>query len=79
MFRAIAEDLSHLGGSSFLTEFGGCDTAEEVPTCIHIMNDADKTLQSWSAYDSFAQTGNEAGRAEAWKGMPARRPLGCGW
>lgn len=49
LFRSVQVDLSQLGGSAFLTEFGGCD---ESPTCDEQLNwgldAADQYLQSWA-------------------------------
>jgi hypothetical protein len=45
----VQTDLGQLGGSSFLTEFGGCDDS---PTCDEQLNwgldSADEFLQSWA-------------------------------
>lgn len=49
LFRSVKNDLVQLGGSAFLTEFGGCD---ESPTCDEQFNwgldSADEFLQSWA-------------------------------
>jgi hypothetical protein len=49
LFRSVQTDLAQLGGSAFLTEFGGCDGS---PTCDEQLNwgldAADQFLQSWA-------------------------------
>ncbi|CAF0900617.1 unnamed protein product [Rotaria sordida] len=49
VFRSIEIDLAQLGGSAFLTEFGGC---EDSPTCDEQLDwgldAADEFLQSWA-------------------------------
>jgi endoglycosylceramidase len=49
LFRSVQNDLIQLGGSAFLTEFGGCDDS---PTCDEQLNwgldGADQFLQSWA-------------------------------
>jgi endoglycosylceramidase len=49
LFRSVQTDLVQLGGSAFLTEFGGCD---ESPTCDEQLqwglDSADQFLQSWA-------------------------------
>ena len=49
LFRSVQVDLTQLGGSAFLTEFGGCD---ESPTCDEQLDwgldAADQYLQSWA-------------------------------
>lgn len=49
LFRSVQTDLTQLGGSAFLTEFGGCD---ESPTCSEQLDwgldAADQFLQSWA-------------------------------
>ena len=56
LFRSVQVDLDDLGGSSFLTEFGGCgDTS---PTCEEQLewglNAADLFLQSWAFWGDFS-------------------------
>jgi endoglycosylceramidase len=49
LLRSVQTDLIQLGGSAFLTEFGGCD---DTPTCDEQLNwsldGADQFLQSWA-------------------------------
>jgi endoglycosylceramidase len=49
LFRSVQTDLTKLGGSAFLTEFGGCDDSQ---TCDEQLNwgldSADQFLQSWA-------------------------------
>ncbi|CAF0797035.1 unnamed protein product [Didymodactylos carnosus] len=54
IFRSVERDLNELGGSSFLTEFGGCD---DTPTCIeqvqYGLDKADEFFQSWAYWGSL--------------------------
>ncbi|CAF3878742.1 unnamed protein product [Rotaria sp. Silwood1] len=54
VFRSVEIDLAQLGGSAFLTEFGGCD---ESPTCDEQLdwglNAADEFLQSWAYWGNY--------------------------
>jgi len=54
LFRSVQTDLNQLGGSAFLTEFGGCD---ESPTCDEQLDwgldSADQFLQSWAYWGNF--------------------------
>jgi len=49
LLRSVQKDVSQLGGSSFMTEFGGCEGS---PTCDEQlewgMSGSDQFLQSWS-------------------------------
>lgn len=49
LFRSVQNDLAQVGGSSFMTEFGGCEGS---PTCDEQlewgMTGADQFFQSWS-------------------------------
>ena len=54
---AVHEEVSRLGGSSFLTEFGICDPngdKQSIDTveCGFVMQEADEYLQSWTYWDS---------------------------
>ncbi|CAF1172342.1 unnamed protein product [Adineta steineri] len=58
LFRSVQTDLAQLGGSAFLTEFGGCDGS---PTCDEQLDwgldAADQFLQSWAYWgDMFGHT-----------------------
>jgi endoglycosylceramidase len=54
LFRSVQNDLAQLGGSAFLTEFGGCDGS---PTCDEQLDwgldAADQFLQSWAFWGRF--------------------------
>lgn len=62
LFRSVQIDLNQLGGSAFLTEFGGCDGS---PTCDEQLDwgldAADQFLQSWAFW------GNVLGEPSATK------------
>ncbi|CAF1355713.1 unnamed protein product [Didymodactylos carnosus] len=48
IFRSVAVDLNQLGGSSFLTEFGGCDNT---PTCLEqVIYGLEKTDEFWQSW-----------------------------
>ncbi|UJR21736.1 hypothetical protein I4U23_024811 [Adineta vaga] len=58
LFHSVQTDLNQLGGSAFLTEFGGCDGS---PTCDEQLDwgldAADQFLQSWAFWgDVFGHT-----------------------
>ena len=54
LFRSVQVDLAQLGGSAFLTEFGGCD---ESPVCDEQLDwgldAADQFLQSWAYWGNL--------------------------
>ena len=54
LFRSVQTDIGQLGGSAFLTEFGGCDGS---PTCDEQLDwgltAADQYLQSWAFWGHF--------------------------
>eukprot|EP01130_Rhizamoeba_saxonica_P014577 TRINITY_DN6383_c0_g1_i1.p1 TRINITY_DN6383_c0_g1~~TRINITY_DN6383_c0_g1_i1.p1 ORF type:complete len:292 (-),score=53.49 TRINITY_DN6383_c0_g1_i1:33-908(-) len=52
---AVDGDLRTLGGSSFMTEFGGPDCQNAVEPCVRVMEIADKHLQSWSLWKGINQ------------------------
>eukprot|EP01065_Artemidia_motanka_P031517 TRINITY_DN378_c0_g1_i1.p1 TRINITY_DN378_c0_g1~~TRINITY_DN378_c0_g1_i1.p1 ORF type:complete len:496 (+),score=181.11 TRINITY_DN378_c0_g1_i1:63-1490(+) len=56
VFDSVGKDIASNGGSSMLTEFGGCD-GNDLPECTTVMDLADKHLQSWTEYDGFGQGG----------------------
>ena len=49
LFRSVQTDIAQIGGSAFLTEFGGCDDS---PTCdeqfVWGLDTADQFIQSWA-------------------------------
>lgn len=55
LFRSVQVDLKQLGGSAFLTEFGGCDGS---PTCDDQLewglDAADQFLQSWAYWGDLS-------------------------
>ncbi len=49
LFRSVQTDLSQLGGSAFLTEFGGCDESQTCDDQLYWgLDRADQFLQSWA-------------------------------
>ncbi|CAF2270846.1 unnamed protein product [Rotaria magnacalcarata] len=54
VFSSVEIDLAQIGGSSFLTEFGGCD---ESPTCDEQLDwgldGTDEFLQSWAYWGNY--------------------------
>ncbi len=54
LFHSVQTDLVELGGSAFLTEFGGCENS---PTCDEQLDwgliAADQFLQSWAFWGEF--------------------------
>ena len=54
---SVNEEVSRLGGSSFLTEFGICapdgdERSIDTVECQFVMREADSYLQSWTYWDS---------------------------
>ena len=54
----VREEVTRLGGSSFLTEFGICDPdgdEQSINTveCEFVLQEADEYLQSWTYWDSL--------------------------
>lgn len=56
VFDAVRKDVATTGGSSFLTEWGGCDSSN-VGKCQDMARLADEHLQSWTEYGGFGQGG----------------------
>ena len=53
----IVDEVSRLGGSSFLTEFGLCSpdgqsASVDTVECLAVLDLADKFLESWTYWDS---------------------------
>jgi len=53
----MQSEISRLGGSSFLTEFGVCnpngdEQSIDTVECDFVMQEADEYLQSWTYWDS---------------------------
>lgn len=48
IFRAVLENARAFSGSTFLTEFGGLDSAANLAEGAKIMSFADENFQSWT-------------------------------
>ena len=59
IMTAVRDDVKGLGGSSFMTEWGGCDGTEAstLDECLAVAASADRNFQSWTEYSGFGQSG----------------------
>eukprot|EP00756_Hemistasia_phaeocysticola_P023144 Hpha_TRINITY_DN15873_c1_g2::TRINITY_DN15873_c1_g2_i1::g.189773::m.189773/K05991/E3.2.1.123; endoglycosylceramidase len=56
VMHAVLGEVAEMGGSSMMTEWGGCD-GDRLDECTTVCDTADANLVSWLEYDGFGQGG----------------------